>query len=158
MKLSEKDRIDIIKVIDSFLDINNYVHQPKIVKNAYGGFSSYVSTKIGDLEWNETKKLIDEELRRRGLLKDKQNLHIRFDIEGNIKSIQIEKEIHHETPAVENFYDIKDFDEQFEITIKKKDSYGIDIKTECEFEFSPNEWRNFKRTELIDKALDGYTK
>ncbi len=149
MEFEYEDRMEMIRVIDSYLDIANYEHSKR----------NYVLNKSGlvipnvtvNKDWHEIHALINEELREKGYFSDKHTLFIHFDpYTGKIESIYIELEIPHETEETHDEYDVDDC----EIKITKKDSFVISKRTELRFNFSPSEWKNFKRTELMDRMLN----
>lgn len=151
MEFEYEDRMGMIKVIDSYLDIANYEHNRRNFILNSGKVVPNASPNVSNVEWYDVRKLVNEELRKKGFFSDQHTLFIRFDLMGKIEQIYIELEIPREA---EISYDEHE-NEECTVTIKKTGSVVIDKKTELRFDFSPSEWKNFKRTELMDRMLDG---
>jgi hypothetical protein len=145
--MKTNDEIEqLLEVVDRILDISNYVYEhPKMIK-VRGGISW--TTPTNDLE--EKKEKINNELKDKGLLLEDESVVIKFDAFGKVNKIE----------KILDVYDKKEIEESdfetdgFEIHIKKSDSFEIDHKKLIQYTLTENEWKNYKRTKIIDKMLN----
>ena len=130
----------ILEVINEFIDIETFQHS-----------GSFNFQKDG---WYDTMKSINEELKNRNLIGEFQNMFIEFGFGGYVKTVHIQQETRNikddnveieERPDGNTIIRRRSFDE-IEESIKRIENNTIP--------FDVNEWKNYKRTKLMDKMLD----
>lgn len=131
-----KNRFEMIEIINSFIDIENYI-----------------STSFNREDWFVIHTNINEELRKKNYIGEHQNIYFSFGFDGKIENIhlQIDTRADEEGVVSEKFED----SDGNEVTVTRrpyKDPKEVFEATN--FDLNLDEWKNYKRTKLIDKMLN----
>jgi len=139
-----RDKMEILEVINDFVDIETFQRSGRILN----------SFNFKEDGWYDILKSINEELKKRNLIGEFQNMFIEFGIDGYIKTVHIQEETRNikdenieiqERPDGNTIIRRRSL-EDMEESIKRIKNNTIP--------FDVNEWKNHKRTKLMDRMLD----
>lgn len=135
-----ENKFEILDIIDKYIDLENYVVPPINSSNK--------------LELFEKFHQMNEDLKEKGLIGEHQNIYFSFNSNGNIENIHLQLEtrcLPYEIP--EEKFEINGAD----VIVRRRDLEDIEAAAETErkarFDFNSDEWKNYKRTKLIDDML-----
>ena len=133
-------KYEILEFIDDLIDIENFV-RPNVRRGPSGI----------ENEWFNKLKEMNKELKIRNLIGEFQNVFFEFGFDNKIKHIHLQRETRCIEP--ENTEKFNDVDGN-EITVRRRDLVDIENEIEHELDFNKDEWKNYRRTKLMDRMLN----
>lgn len=138
-----ENRFKILEIIDKHVDIENYTAPPINASN------TYIQSRF------DIHDKINKELKEKGLIGEHQNIYFTFNMNGKIDNIHLQLN----TRADENDGSITErFDDcdGNEITVTRRPYKDpMEVYEATNFQLNLDELKNYKRTKLIDRMLDG---
>ncbi len=145
-----ENKFEILEIIDKYIDLDTYKHQPI---NRHG-----ITTvpKPGEDFWYDTHNKINDELKKKGLIGEHQNLYFSWAMDGSIDNIHLQLE----TRCLPDKIPMESFEiDGASVTVRRRDLEDIEAAAEAErkarFDFRSDEWKNYKRTKMMDRMLNG---
>lgn len=136
-----ENKFEILDIIDKYIDLENYVAP---------------SVNSPRQDWFEAHHKINDELREKGLIGEHQNIYFSFDVHGKIDNIHLQLE----TRCLPDKIPMESFEiDGASVTVRRRDLEDIEAAAEAErkarFDFRSDEWKNYKRTKMMDRMLNG---
>lgn len=135
-----ENKFEILEIIDKYIDLENYIAPP--INKAQ--------------DWFDKHTLINDELKEKKLIGEHQNIYFSFDQQGKIENINLQLEtrcLPDEIP--EERLEIEGVEN---VIVRRRSLEDIEKSAEDErkarFDFTSEEWKNYKRTKTIDKMLN----
>jgi len=136
-----ENKFEILEIIDKHIDLENYVAP---------------SINSPRQDWFDAHNKINDELREKGLIGEHQNIYFSFDVRGKIDNIHLQLETRCLPDRIpEERFEIDGAD----VVVRRRDLEDIEAAAEAErkarFDFRSDEWKNYKRTKMMDRMLNG---
>jgi hypothetical protein len=133
-----KNKYEILDVIFMYVDLNN--------------FTRFTNSSLNRDMWFETHEKINKELKSRKLIGEHQNIFFSFGIDGFVDSVCLQVETRNLENGEKEVYTNS---EGNEFILRRRTYEEAEEDENTDFKFSRDEWKNLKRTKLMDRMLNG---
>lgn len=131
-----ENKWEILESIDSIVDLYEF-------EGCYHSASTHPASF-------ELHNQINDELKKKGLIGEFQNIYFLFGEDGMIKDIHLQRETRNiKNPTEERFTN----SDGNEVIVYRRDLIDIEKEEQSKIVFDVDEWKCYKRTKMIDNML-----